>query len=86
MDYLLGDTDEQTFAVRNLSMTDKKESLDKSEIPTTSERAIIEKDRKLVYEDSGKRFEFPTTPEGYAMFQRLLDRTFPETKGRPQKF
>lgn len=54
-----------------------RESSDGSELTNMSERSITEKDRALVYEDGAKRFEFPTTPEGYKMFQMLIDRTIP---------
>ena len=48
-----------------------------SELTPISERSVTEKDRALVYEDGEKRFEFPPTPEGYAMFRELINRTIP---------
>lgn len=68
--YISGETND-VFA------TSAQEATKGTEITTVSERAVTEKDRALVYEDGAKRFEFPTTPEGYAMFRELLDRTIP---------
>ena len=68
--YISGETND-VFA------TSAQEATQGTDITTVSERAVTEKDRALVYEDGAKRFEFPTTPEGYAMFRELLDRTIP---------
>lgn len=68
--YISGETnDASTVGTQEASETSTSISV--------SEKAITEKDRALVYEDGGKRFEFPTTPEGYKMFQMLIDRTIP---------
>lgn len=75
MDYLLGYTDEPSLVPRSvLPMTEEQEASEDVEAPPARERSVTEKDRALVYVDGKRRFEFPPTPEGYAMFQRVLDR------------
>ena len=74
MDYLLGYTDESDLTSQSASPINKQETLVNLDAQPVRERSVTEKDRALVYVDGNKRFEFPPTPEGYAMFQRLLDR------------
>ena len=43
----------------------------------TQENTTVETTRSgfLIFIDGDRRFEIPPTPEGYAMFQRLIDKT-----------
>lgn len=77
MDYLLGDTDVMSVVEHDNSLPNEKESSEVSRPQPVRERSVTEKDRALIYEDGGKRFEFPPTPEGYAMFRELINRTIP---------
>ena len=73
-DYLLGYTDKIDFDSKLAPTADEQTVLESLETPALRERSVTEKDRALVYVDGNKRFEFPPTPEGYSMFQRLLDK------------
>lgn len=73
-DYLLGYTDKIDFDSKPASTANEQTVSESLETPAVRERSVTEKDRALVYVDGNKRFEFPPTPEGYSMFQRLLDK------------
>ena len=74
-DYLLGDTDDSTPSSTPIAVSVVNSASNENDTVPVRERSFTEKDRALVYVDGNKRFEFPPTPEGYAMFQRLLDKT-----------
>ena len=72
-DYLLGDTDDSSPVSGSITVSVVKKTSDNN--APVREQSVTEKDRALIYVDGNRRFEFPPTPEGYAMFQKLLDKT-----------